>query len=256
MLRLALSLALAVLLTGPAVADGRERRLLTDAEAETFRGVGRLNVSGRRFCTAALISERLVLTAAHCLYHPRTFRPVPITALRFVAGQRIEAVAAVRDVARVAVPPDFVFDGEPSFEHLRRDVALLELDAPILAHEAPAYPVGPSPAPEAVIEIVSYARDRAQAASLQDGCRIGAVVTEVAALDCGVNLGASGAPVFALGKAGRELWAVVSSTGALADGSDVTLAVRVAPEIAALEAALAPEVPVRAPPGEGRPRPR
>jgi hypothetical protein len=77
------------------------------------------------------------------------------------------------------------------------------------------------------------------------------VVGQVAALDCGVNLGASGAPVFALGKTGREVWAVVSSTGTLVAGGVLTLAVRVAPELAALEAALEPQVPPRAPPDGG-----
>jgi hypothetical protein len=102
-----------------------------------------------------------------------------------------------------------------------------------------------------VIEIVSYVRGRSRVASLQDGCRIDAAVGQVAALDCGVNLGASGAPVFAIGKTGRVLWAVVSSTGSLVAGGEVTLAVRVAPELAALEAALEPQVPPRAPPDGG-----
>jgi V8-like Glu-specific endopeptidase len=242
---LALSLLLLSLpVAGPAD-DGRARRILTDDEAVVFAGVGRLNVAGRRFCSAALVSERLVVTAAHCLYHPRTLRPVPLPEMRFVAGLRRDDYAAQRGVVRVAVPPDFVFDGEPSYEHLRRDIALLELDAAV--GEAPSFRTGAMPDGDAVIEIVSYARDRAQAASIQDGCRIVARMAEVAALDCGVNLGASGAPVFSLGKTGRRLWGVVSSTGALVEGGEVTLAVRAAPELPALEAALGPEVPAADP---------
>lgn len=252
-------LALALLLLSLPVAgpadDGRARRILTDDEAVVFRGVGRLNVAGRRFCSAALVSERLVVTAAHCLYHPRTLRPVPLSELRFVAGLRRDEYAAQRGVVRVAVPPDFVFDGEPSYEHLRRDIALLELDAAVSEAEASSFRPGAMPDGDAVIEIVSYARDRAQAASIQDGCRIVARMAEVAALDCGVNLGASGAPVFSLGKTGRRLWGVVSSTGALVEGGEVTLAVRAAPELPALEAALGPEVPAADPGAPAAPDP-
>ncbi len=231
----------------PASAEGREPRRLDASEAAEFRSVGRIDVGGSRFCSAALISEQLVVTAAHCLFHPRSLAPIPIDDITFVAGRYGDRSVAERGAARVAIPPDYVFDGQPSFAHLRRDIALIELDAPIPAEVAPAWPVGDTPGAEAVIEIVSYARGRSRRPSVQDGCRIDAVIGQVAALDCGVNLGASGAPIFALAKTGRELWGVLSSTGTLVGGGEVTLVVRVAPELPALKAALEPQVPARAP---------
>ena len=46
--------------------------MLEAEEAVALRGVGRLNVAGTRFCTATLISETVIVTAAHCLFDPRT----------------------------------------------------------------------------------------------------------------------------------------------------------------------------------------
>jgi hypothetical protein len=230
-------------LAGPAASDGREARMLDTAEASAFHGVGRLNLAGRRFCTAALVSDRLVVTAAHCLYHPRTRRPVPLSEMRFVAGYDRGEHAALRRVSRAAVPPDFVYDGSPSFARVRRDIALLELDEPVTPDEAHPLLPGPAPGPDALIEIVSYRRDRPHAPSIQDACRIDALIGVVAALDCGVNHGASGAPVLVEAKGGRLLWAVVSSTGSLAAGGEVTLTVRVAGELDALEAGLSETLP-------------
>ena len=54
-------------------------------EALAFHGVGRLNIAGSRFCTATLIAPDVIVTAAHCLFHPQTGKRVPESELRFVA---------------------------------------------------------------------------------------------------------------------------------------------------------------------------
>ena len=242
----------------PAGPDGRERRMLTDAEAETYRGVGRLNVAGRRFCTAVLIAPDRILSAAHCLYHPRTQRAVPLDEMRFVAGVRRSEYAALRGIRRAAIPDGFRPDGSLRLENLRADIALLELDEPVAAPLVPSFAPGAAPSGQDVIAIASYARDRSQAVSLQDGCRITAQIATVVALDCGVNLGASGAPVMAIGPNGRRVWAVVSSTGRdEATGDDVTLAVMAAGALADLEARLSETLPSRSSePLNARPRAR
>lgn len=42
--------------------------LETRQDSQGWEAVGRLDIRGKGFCTASLIRDRLILTAAHCLY--------------------------------------------------------------------------------------------------------------------------------------------------------------------------------------------
>jgi protease YdgD len=238
------ALAALLVLAIPATAqDAPERRMLEAEEAAAFRGVGRLNVAGRRFCTATLISADVVVTAAHCLHHPRTRARVPVTELRFVAGLRLGETAAVRHAVRAVVHPDFTFEGFASFEGVRADLALVQLDAPVAAEAAPAFATASLEQPGAPLAIVSYARDRAQAPSIESPCGVFATFDGVAALDCGVTYGASGAPLFQGEGETTRVVGVVSAMGrVLASDEDVTLAVLFAPALEDLLTLLAEEL--------------
>lgn len=223
----------------PVAAGGTERRMLDDMEAVAFRGVGRLNIAGSRFCTATLISDRLVLTAAHCLYHPETSRRVGVEEFRFVAGQRRDTIAAVRSVARAVTLPAYVFDGAPRYGDVRQDLALIELSEPVAADAVLPFDVGARGPGGGAVSIVSYARDRPQASSIQEVCPVQIALAGVAVLRCAVDFGASGAPVFEVANGRLRLVAVVSAMGRDVSGQDVALSVLAAPRLPDLLAELA-----------------
>jgi protease YdgD len=232
-MRLALAF---LLLAGMAAAETGDQRMIEDAEAAAYNAVGRLNVAGDRHCTATLIRADLVVTAAHCLYNMRTGRRAEPGDLRFVAGQRRDAYAALRDVVAVATPPGYAYSRQPTFDDIADDLALLALAAPI-ATEATAVAPADWPGGAASASIVAYGQDRAYMASIREGCVVTAVHRGVMALDCAVTFGVSGAPVLLDGPDGMEVIAVVSAMGE-ANGRGIAFAVPLNGRLEALRAAL------------------
>jgi protease YdgD len=221
----AILLACGLLMLAPDAPEARDRvaRMVTEAEAPAYRAVGRLNVAGNRHCTATLIADRLVLTAAHCLFNARTGRQARPEDIRFVAGQRGETYTALRGVLATAILPGYVFRRLPFGNGVANDLALLHLDAAIGADDAVPLPVGRWDHAGAA-SIVAFGRDRAYIASLREGCRPQRQTATVVVLDCPVVPGVSGAPVLQPGPQGPALIGVVSAA-AREDGSAVTLIV-------------------------------
>jgi protease YdgD len=209
--------------------------MLSDGEAERYRAVGRLNIAGNRHCTATLIAENLVLTAAHCLYNPLTGRRAPPSEMKFVAGQRRDRYAALRGVVEAVTPDAYAHDG--GGEPIRFDLALLTLDAPISPQIVPPIPPASAAAQAGPFRIIAYGRDRAYAASIREDCAMLQSDGVIAVLDCAVTFGVSGAPVLAEGDSGPEVFAVVSAMGTDPGTGDYAVAVAVAPLLAELTSA-------------------
>ncbi|MDF2234636.1 trypsin-like serine protease [Albimonas sp. CAU 1670] len=217
-LRLAAALAVAPAVLAPALPAAAQegtapRRLLAAHEQLDFRGVGRLDM-GAAYCTATLFDASHALTAAHCLFDDRG-QPRRTADLWFRAGLRDGGAQAVRQVRRYAVHPNYRWNGpRAAFEEIAADVAMIELDQPLLTSDFPSYDPGDLPSPGGAVALLSYGAGRDRALSLQEPCRVTGRQGPVAALDCEVGPGSSGSPVLVRDAGGAlRLAGVISAKG-------------------------------------------
>lgn len=213
-------------LFAPALAaQAQETGLITLETRQDSRGweaVGRLDISGKGFCTAALIRERLILTAAHCLYDTDGTLIAP-ERFSFLAGLRDGRAEASRLVTRAFAHPDYVYDSAATTpEEVAMDIAVLELDRPIRTSRIIPYLIAERPVTGDRVGVVSYGRGREDAPSLQEVCSVLGRQTGVIVMTCDVEFGSSGSPVFMV-RDGQTRIASVVSAMAQVDGQKVSL---------------------------------
>lgn len=212
-----LILSVLAALATPAVAgqaSGLER-LTSGADSRGWEGVGRLDIAGKSFCTGALIAPDLVLTAAHCLYDSDTGERVSADQIEYLAGFR-NGHASARLGVRTAVPhPGFRFTGDDRVMRVSDDLALLRLSGPVANQTITPFAIAATPATGAEVGVVSYARERALTPAIQRRCNVVTRRDGFLVMDCDVDFGASGSPVFTMQNGRPAIVSVVSAKAQL-----------------------------------------
>lgn len=204
---------------------GGDDRLAVEAGQYPWSAMGRLNNGIGGHCSGILVGPRLLATAAHCLWNPRTRAPIPVTSLTFVAGYDRGQYLKASKVAGLHPAPGWNLATNNAGAGLAGradDWALLELEEP-LGEAVGWVAIAGDPQPGQPLTAAGYGKDKAHVPMAHLGCAVLERRGGVFINDCDAVQGDSGGPVL-VWQAGRPLLAALN-VAVLVDRGDLGVAV-------------------------------
>lgn len=221
---------ISVLLLGTIIADvakAETRGVKPGKEAEQWAGVGILR-TGAGWCSAALISPNIVLTAAHCVYPEGSRKLVRPENVTFLAGWREGITAAKRSAVRIVAHRNYDPTQPYNDKNIAADLAIVELESPIPAEAARSYGRLNRVRIGEPVSVVSFSGMRSDIASINESCSTGSRKGDILLLSCESHAGMSGAPIFSMVNGKPKIAALVSGSRISHSGKNNGIALSIA----------------------------
>jgi protease YdgD len=194
-MRVLLILIITILAAFTGWAKGHEL-LPADINNYPWSSIGKLYNRAGGACTGAIASLTEVVTAAHCLYNPRTSILLQPESLHFLIGYKQGEYREDLRVSKFTVGPNYRLDSTMTVTSETSDWAILKLRLPVAAGVKPLSLSNRPPKIGDRIMVGGFAQSQRYSMTADTKCGVRAILSNgLLVHDCAVMKGDSGAPL-------------------------------------------------------------